>query len=256
MPNPPYETAAQRKENRYRQFLSSAKAKHILDAYSEAGGDTSVLREVLWGLREDPYDADVVPDLRTLQAMQRLLRGLEAIPDMRRLEAIDESLWGRVQAFTDVKPMLQAYLKYLPRRQHDYEWDLMWKRQCRSWRNSPEGKAAAALLKNPPPRWARRIAEAKLKHPFRREHTPKTLMAAALVEEFRLRFRQPRYRQAACLLREALPDEDNGFGKLTDAKLGRLVRRVPPDITKREHTIYFHRESEVPSIFDLEEPRF
>lgn len=253
MPTPSYETPQLRYRDAYNQFLSSATAKRILDAYDMARGNPEHLREVLWVIlgSEASEDGNEVPDLRTLQAMQRLLRGLEAIPDMQGLKAIDKSLWRRIQEFTDVKPVLQAYLKYLPGQQRLHELDLKWKRTWKRIKRelAPEVKADLLLLnknpqmllqKYPNSHVIRRLAEAASKNPPKRERSAKTLVAAALVEEFKHRRIASAYRKAATLLYEASPKL---FRKLNDEdkadRLGRLVRSVPEDIRKREHARLF-----------------
>lgn len=209
------------------------------------------------------YGQDIcygVPDLPTLQAMQRLLRGLEAIPDMRGLEAIDEPLWSRVREFTHVKSALAAYLRSLLTLQRVSDLERQWKRVDREVRKMPEVKANQLLLeknpqmllqKYPNSQWIRSLVEAALKDtpkPLSRGHSAKTLTAAALVEDFKCRKMQSRYRQAATLLYEASPELfPNLTGEDAPNRLGRLVRSVPEDIRKREH-------AEWRSMFSTEEP--
>jgi hypothetical protein len=236
MATPLYETPDLKKWNTFHQsytlgkkheFLRDGPAETIL-AYSEAGGDALRLRLVLWGLREAGYPR-VVPDLPTLKAMQRLLRGVEAIPDMQELMHVDKSLWEEVTALTPLKGKLQAYLEWLPVKQKLHDMQRSIKEMTR-----PLKKLA---VRAPEPK----------RPPRTRGYELKTLVAVALVEEFRRRFKTPSYHRAVILLRETLPDKDNvrdrltvrGFGKLTGAKLGRLVRSVPEAIRKETHAQFF-----------------
>ncbi|MBZ0160964.1 MAG: hypothetical protein K8G79_12670 [bacterium] len=217
MPHPAYETPDRRKWNTYYQFLKSGPAKLILDAYAAAGGDASHLRMVLWDLRERDYPP-VIPDLTTLKAMQRLVRGLEAIPAMSGLKGVDESLWKELTAVTPLRDKLQAYVDHLPTQT-----------KLRDMRRSIN-KMTRPLRK----------LTAELKRPPRtRGYETKTLIAAALVEEFKHRKMYSRYRKAAILLREAFPDKKKGFGKLSNEMLGRLVWRIPQDIRERERARLF-----------------
>lgn len=227
MPDPAYETPDRRKWNTYYQFLKSGPAKPILDAYAAAGGDASHLRMVLWNLRERDYPP-VVPDLYTLRTMQRLLRGLEAIPDMEEgLKAVDESLWKELTALTPLRDKLQAYVDHPPTKLHDMRRSI--NKMTRPLRTT--AKKLAAELKRPP---------------RTRGYESKTLIAAALVEEFNHRRMRSRYRKAAILLYEASPKLfPNLKGEdATDPgpaqRLQRLVRRrMPQDVRERERARLF-----------------
>lgn len=214
MPTPfLYENQVLRKWEEYCRFLQKDRAKTILNAYSRVGGDASRLRGALWwGLREIDYPP-VIPDLQTLQAMQRLLRGLEAIPDMQGLKDVDESLWERVRGFTDVQPALQKYCLYL----------------------SVQRQRSGII------REFNKLTRSLKLPPRRRGHASKTLTAAVLVKEFREKFRRPRYREAAILLYEAAPRLFDDPAEEEDAAklLARLVRRVLPDTVTRTHARLF-----------------
>lgn len=231
MPTPSYETPSLRKWNTYRRVLRSGPAKPILDAYSRAGGDAGHLRGVLWrSLQDKPKH---YPDRRTLQAMQRLLRGLEAIPDMEALKDIDSQLWDLLNGLTDVTPVLEAFLREMR--------DLpMTTRQLLAPFRSMARKAGVTFEESIPDALKEAVREARKQSPRRRGQRAETLTAAALVEEFKRRKMQSRYLKAATLLYEASP---NLFPDLNDEdkadRLGRLVRSVPEKIRKRERARLF-----------------
>lgn len=223
MPTPSYKTPSLRKWNTYRQFLRANCAIPVLNAYNRAGGDAAHLRVVLWGrLREEPKH---YPDRRTLQAMQRLLRGLEAIPDMEALKDIDSKLWDLLNRLTDVTPALEAYL-------HEMRDLPMTIRQL----VAPFRSAARKLGV----KFEEVIPQLPKSLPRRRGHSPTTLVAAALVEEFKRRKMTSRYLKAATLLYEASPKIfRNLAGEDKAERLGRLVRSVPENIRKRERARLF-----------------
>lgn len=225
MPTPSYETPDLRKWNTYRRFLRSGSAKPILDAYSRAGGDAGHLRRKLWSGLQEPTYPSVVPDLSTLQAMRRLLHGLEAISDMRRLEDIDPELWSQLNSLAEIKPVLRTYLDYLrvlPITQ----------RKLLAPFRSMARKAGV--------KFEEVIPQVLKSLPRGRGHARKTLLAAALVEEFKHRKITSAYRKAATLLYEASPKLfPNLTGEEKADRLGRLVRSVPENIRKREHVRLF-----------------
>lgn len=200
----------------YSQFLQSDEAKCILDDYSKVGGDASRLRDMLWWVRALDL-SPVTLDPRTRKAMQRLLNKLDGvediIADMEGLKDVDDSLWSHVQVMAGIKRGLRRYIE-LTRERERLERQATGIQQAfhefsRNWRKLPP----------------RRRGE----RGYAREH----LIAAVLVDNFRCRFGQPHYKEAARLLYEASRTRFATLsGEDAPAKLARLVKRIPPGIVQ------------------------
>lgn len=228
----------------YRQLLKSDRCKPIINAYVLAGGTASALRAALLPLIDLEYRNAGLPTPRELKALRAVVACHAAFHSRRHNGPSALKKWiGDPEQVKKLAHLLSPLADEARAELDEWRPTVERLQEMRRTLTRATRPVRALLARKDIIDWSRIDERLGLK-PSKRIRGPlvKTLVAAALVEEFRQRFGAPCYRKALILLHDADPSFPDPHPRINPYAADWLYRRlhdIPREVVLETHARYF-----------------